>query len=168
MPSELASSSLHAPAARVLVLPSAEVREGDDVSLTCQVAGEPQDDMFYAWYKNSKWLQESPENLLTLPRIASAAAGSYHCRARSPSGTSISPAVALHVSCEWDPPGNQGGGEQGAGDGTVLGMGWCWGWCQRWDGEQGHLATQGYGWHTAGTLHGPRCWHCPQMLRVPL
>uniref|UniRef100_A0A663DJI1 Sialic acid binding Ig like lectin 1 n=1 Tax=Aquila chrysaetos chrysaetos TaxID=223781 RepID=A0A663DJI1_AQUCH len=84
--------------ARVLVLPSAEVREGDDVSLTCQVAGEPQDDMVYAWYKNSKWLQESPENLLTLPRIASAAAGSYHCRARSPSGTSISPAVALHVS----------------------------------------------------------------------
>ncbi|XP_040978927.1 LOW QUALITY PROTEIN: sialoadhesin [Aquila chrysaetos chrysaetos] len=98
MLSELASSSLRAPAARVLVLPSAEVREGDDVSLTCQVAGEPQDDMVYAWYKNSKWLQESPENLLTLPRIASAAAGSYHCRARSPSGTSISPAVALHVS----------------------------------------------------------------------
>ncbi|XP_069653609.1 sialoadhesin [Haliaeetus albicilla] len=84
--------------ARVLVLPSAEVREGDDVSLTCQVAGELQDDMVYAWYKNSKWVQESPENILTLPRIASAAAGSYHCRARSPSGTSISPAVALHVS----------------------------------------------------------------------
>ncbi|XP_075006599.1 sialoadhesin [Calonectris borealis] len=84
--------------ARVLVSPSAEVREGDDVSLTCQVAGEPQDDTVYSWYKNSERLQESPDSLLALPRIPSAAAGSYHCRARGPAGTSISPAVALRVS----------------------------------------------------------------------
>ncbi|XP_069712709.1 sialoadhesin [Phaenicophaeus curvirostris] len=83
--------------ARVLVSPSTEVREGDDVSLTCQVVGEPQDDTVYSWYKNSEWLQESPENLLALPHIASSATGSYHCRARSPSGSSISPAVALRV-----------------------------------------------------------------------
>ncbi|XP_075608994.1 sialoadhesin isoform X1 [Balearica regulorum gibbericeps] len=84
--------------ARVLVSPSTEVREGDDVSLTCQAGGEPQDDTVYTWYKNSERLQEGPDNLLALPHIASAAAGSYHCRARSPSRTSISPAVALHVS----------------------------------------------------------------------
>ncbi|KAM9236246.1 sialoadhesin [Leptosomus discolor] len=84
--------------ARVVVSPAAEVREGDDVSLTCQVAGEPQDDTFYSWYKNSERLQESPDNLLALPSVTSAAAGSYHCRARSPSGTSVSPAVALRVS----------------------------------------------------------------------
>ncbi|XP_050751420.1 sialoadhesin [Gymnogyps californianus] len=84
--------------ARVLILPSAEVREGDDVSLMCQVAGEPQDDTVFSWYKDSKRLQESPDHLLALPHVASAAAGSYHCRARSPSGTSISPAIALHVS----------------------------------------------------------------------
>ncbi|XP_053922271.1 sialoadhesin [Cuculus canorus] len=83
--------------ARVLVSPSTEVREGDDVSLTCQVVGEPQDDTVYLWYKNSEWLQESPENLLALTRIASTAAGSYHCRARSPSGSSVSPAVTLRV-----------------------------------------------------------------------
>lgn len=82
------------------------MREGDDVSLTCQVVGEPQDDTVYSWYKNSERLQESPDNFLALPHIASAAAGSYHCRAHSPSGTSISPAVALRISCEWDPPGN--------------------------------------------------------------
>ncbi|KAM6206136.1 sialoadhesin [Sarcoramphus papa] len=131
--------------ARVLISPSAEVREGDDISLMCQVAGEPQDDTVYSWYKDSKRLQESPDHLLALPHVASAAAGSYHCRARSPSGTSISPAVALHVSCKRDTPGNQGGREwdagggmvpewdgagDGAGGGMVLGMGWCQGWCQ--------------------------------------
>ncbi|XP_009882395.1 PREDICTED: sialoadhesin [Charadrius vociferus] len=90
--------SLDVLSARVLVSPSAEVREGDDVSLTCQVVGEPQDDTIYSWYKNSKWLQESPEYVLALPHVTSAAAGSYHCRARSPVGTSVSPAVALHIS----------------------------------------------------------------------
>ncbi|XP_009472716.1 PREDICTED: sialoadhesin [Nipponia nippon] len=88
----------HVQTARVLVSPSTEVREGDDVSLTCQVVGEPQDDTVYSWYKNSERLQGSPDNLLALPSITSAAAGSYHCRARSPSGTSVSPAVALRVS----------------------------------------------------------------------
>ncbi|XP_074003693.1 sialoadhesin [Numenius arquata] len=84
--------------ARVLVSPSTEVQEGDDVSLMCQVVGEQQDDTIYSWYKNSEWLQESPDNFLPLPHISSSAAGSYHCRARSPSGTSISLSVALHIS----------------------------------------------------------------------
>uniref|UniRef100_A0A8C3KL68 Sialic acid binding Ig like lectin 1 n=1 Tax=Calidris pygmaea TaxID=425635 RepID=A0A8C3KL68_9CHAR len=84
--------------ARVLVSPSTEVQEGEDVSLKCQVVGEPQDDTVYSWYKNSEWLQDSPDNFLPLPHIASSAAGSYHCRARSPSGTSVSLAVALRIS----------------------------------------------------------------------
>lgn len=71
-------------------------------------------------------------------------------------------------------------GWDGDGAGGGLGMGWCWGWngaksgmvlrvgrCQGRDAEQGHLATQGYGWHIAGALHSPRCWHCPQTLHVP-
>ncbi|XP_074724307.1 sialoadhesin [Strix uralensis] len=85
-------------AARVLVSPSAEAREGDDVSLTCQVAGERPDDTVYTWYKDSERLQESPDNILQLPRVTSAATGSYHCRARGPAATSVSPAVALRVS----------------------------------------------------------------------
>ncbi|XP_014822211.1 PREDICTED: sialoadhesin [Calidris pugnax] len=84
--------------ARVLISPSTEVQEGDDVSLTCLVVGEPQDDTVYSWYKNSEWLQDGPDNFLPLPHIASSAAGSYHCRARSPSGTSVSLAVALRIS----------------------------------------------------------------------
>lgn len=93
-------ASPHAPAARVLVSPSSEVLEGDDVSLTCQTAAEPQDDTIYSWYKNSERLQETPDNVLALPHVTSTAAGSYHCRARSPAGTSVSPAIALRVSCE--------------------------------------------------------------------
>ncbi|XP_057266333.1 sialoadhesin isoform X2 [Pezoporus wallicus] len=89
---------LRVQAARVLISPSSEVLEGDDVSLTCQTAAEPQDDAVYSWYKNSERLQETPDNVLALPRVTSAAAGSYHCRARSPTGTSVSPAIALRVS----------------------------------------------------------------------
>ncbi|NXK52027.1 SN protein, partial [Chauna torquata] len=94
-------------AARVLVVPSAEVLEGDDVSLTCEVPGEPGADTVFSWYKDSKHVQESPDRVLALPHVASAAAGSYHCKAHSPSGagTSVSPAVSLRVLCEW-------GGEQ--------------------------------------------------------
>uniref|UniRef100_A0A8C3GP57 Sialic acid binding Ig like lectin 1 n=1 Tax=Cairina moschata TaxID=8855 RepID=A0A8C3GP57_CAIMO len=89
----------HVQAARVLISPSAEVLEGDDVSLTCEVPGEPQEDAAFSWYKDSKRLQDSPGRVLALPHVASAAAGSYHCKAHGPAGTgaSISPAVSLRV-----------------------------------------------------------------------
>lgn len=90
-------------AARVLISPSAEVLEGDDVSLTCEVPGEPQEDATFSWYKDSKRLEDSPSRVLELPHVTSAAAGSYHCKAHGPAGTgaSISPAVSLRVLCEW-------------------------------------------------------------------
>ncbi|XP_065489801.1 sialoadhesin [Caloenas nicobarica] len=89
---------LRVQAARVLISPSAEVLEGDDVSLTCQTAGQPQDDTVYTWYKDSQQLQDTPGHLLALPHVTSAATGSYHCQARGPLGTSVSPDVTLHVS----------------------------------------------------------------------
>lgn len=90
-------------AARVLISPAAEVLEGDDVSLTCEVPGEPQEDATFSWYKDSKSLQDSPSRVLELPHVTSAAAGSYHCKAHGPAGTgaSISPAISLRVLCEW-------------------------------------------------------------------
>uniref|UniRef100_A0A8B9C4T8 Sialic acid binding Ig like lectin 1 n=1 Tax=Anser brachyrhynchus TaxID=132585 RepID=A0A8B9C4T8_9AVES len=86
-------------AARVLVTPSAEVLEGDDVSLTCEVLGELQADAVFSWYKDSKHVQDSPGRVLALPHVASDAAGSYHCKAHGPAGTgaSVSPAVSLCV-----------------------------------------------------------------------
>ncbi|XP_047937531.2 sialoadhesin [Anser cygnoides] len=86
-------------AARVLVTPSAEVLEGDDVSLTCEVLGELQADAVFSWYKDSKHVQDSPGRVLELPHVTSDAAGSYHCKAHGPAGTgaSVSPAVSLRV-----------------------------------------------------------------------
>ncbi|XP_048160997.1 sialoadhesin isoform X1 [Corvus hawaiiensis] len=92
---------LRVQATRVLISPSSEVLEGDNVSLMCQVAGEPPGDTVYSWYKDSKWLQEGPDSVLVLSRVTSAATGLYHCRARGPAGTSASPAVTLQV---WYPP----------------------------------------------------------------
>ncbi|XP_068045255.1 sialoadhesin isoform X1 [Anomalospiza imberbis] len=88
---------LRVQATRVLISPSSEVLEGDNVSLMCQVAGEPPGDTIYSWYKDSKWLQEGPDSVLVLSPVTSAATGLYHCRARGSAGTSVSPAVTLRV-----------------------------------------------------------------------
>uniref|UniRef100_A0A8C0GCS2 Sialic acid binding Ig like lectin 1 n=1 Tax=Chelonoidis abingdonii TaxID=106734 RepID=A0A8C0GCS2_CHEAB len=86
--------------ARVLITPSTDVQEGDDVSLTCDVTGNAPEDATYTWYKNSHRLQESSDSFLAFPHITSGDTGSYHCKAHNPEGTSssISPAVSLHVS----------------------------------------------------------------------
>ncbi|XP_068800017.1 sialoadhesin isoform X2 [Struthio camelus] len=85
--------------ARVLVVPSTEVKEGDHVSLTCDLLGEPLNDTIYSWYKNSKQVQEGSDNFLALPYVSSEAMGSYHCKAHSPTAasTSISPSISLRV-----------------------------------------------------------------------
>uniref|UniRef100_A0A674HMX6 Sialic acid binding Ig like lectin 1 n=1 Tax=Taeniopygia guttata TaxID=59729 RepID=A0A674HMX6_TAEGU len=88
---------LRVQATRVLISPSSEVLEGDNVSLMCQVAGEPPGDTVYSWYKDSKWLQEGPDSVLVLSHATSAATGLYHCRTRGSAGTSVSPAVTLRV-----------------------------------------------------------------------
>ncbi|KGL82157.1 Sialoadhesin, partial [Tinamus guttatus] len=85
--------------ARVLVVPSTEVIEGDNVSLTCDLLGEPSEDTIYSWFKNSKQVQESSDNFLALTHISSEATGSYHCKAHSitDASTSISPSIGLRV-----------------------------------------------------------------------
>nr|XP_031360505.1 sialoadhesin [Lonchura striata domestica] len=97
---------LRVQAARVLISPSSEVLEGDNVSLMCQVAGEPPGDTVYSWYKDSKWLQEGPDSVLVLSPATSAATGLYHCRARGSAGTSVSPAVTLRVCLATNAHGN--------------------------------------------------------------
>ncbi|XP_065453445.1 sialoadhesin isoform X1 [Chrysemys picta bellii] len=86
--------------ARVLITPSTDVQEGEDVSLTCDVTGNAPEGAIYTWYKNSHRLQESSESSLAFPHVTSGDSASYHCKAHSPEGTSssISPAVRLHVS----------------------------------------------------------------------
>lgn len=90
---------LHVQAARVLMAPSSEVREGVDVSLRCDVPGEPAPGTTFSWYKDGALVHDGPDGVMELPRVASAAAGSYHCKAHGPNGSdaSVSPAVALRV-----------------------------------------------------------------------
>uniref|UniRef100_A0A8D0HGA1 Ig-like domain-containing protein n=1 Tax=Sphenodon punctatus TaxID=8508 RepID=A0A8D0HGA1_SPHPU len=91
---------LHLQTVRVLITPSTEVQEGEAVSLTCDVMGSPAEDTVYSWYRNSKQIQESTENSLAFPRVASGDAGSYHCKAQGTGGSissNISPSISLHV-----------------------------------------------------------------------
>ena len=59
--------------------PSSEVREGVDVSLRCDVPGEPAPGTTFSWYKDGALVHDGPDGVMELPRVASAAAGSYHC-----------------------------------------------------------------------------------------
>ena len=116
------------PAARVLMAPSSEVREGVDVSLRCDVPGEPAPGTTFSWYKDGALVHDGPDGVMELPRVASAAAGSYHCKAHGPNGSdaSVSPAVALRVLCEWGAMGTGGAGRSGGaavGFGAAIGAG---------------------------------------------
>ncbi|XP_069488367.1 sialoadhesin [Ambystoma mexicanum] len=84
--------------ARVLVMPSTEIREGDTVTLTCEVASGTQEEVSYVWYKNSRWYREDSGSSLAFQRIRSHDSGYYHCRARDKEGSSTSPSVSVHVS----------------------------------------------------------------------
>nr|XP_025042337.1 sialoadhesin [Pelodiscus sinensis] len=91
------SASLPLPAARVLISPSPEVREGDGVTLRCVATRSAEEGTSYIWYKNARWLKESSENALLLPAAGSKDAGAFQCTARNSRGSSTSPAVPLRV-----------------------------------------------------------------------
>ncbi|KAM5191413.1 sialoadhesin [Mantella aurantiaca] len=81
--------------AMVVISPSSEVEEGHSVNLTCQAPIT--DNTTYIWYKNNKWLHESSQKSLLLPRVSSSDTGSYHCLAKHWQGNSVSPLVGISV-----------------------------------------------------------------------
>ncbi|XP_075711675.1 sialoadhesin [Rhinoderma darwinii] len=81
----------------VLVSPSSELREGDSVTLTCEVLDNPQEIVSYTWYKNSRWFQEVRVSSFGLGRVKSNDGGSYSCTAHSSKGFKTSPPVSLSV-----------------------------------------------------------------------
>ncbi|XP_075428982.1 sialoadhesin isoform X2 [Ascaphus truei] len=83
--------------ARVLISPSTDLREGDSVSLTCDVLASTPSVTGYTWYKNSRWFQEGSLASLVFERVSSNDAGSYSCTAHSKEGTRNSPAATLRV-----------------------------------------------------------------------
>ncbi|KAM9249763.1 sialoadhesin isoform 1-T1 [Dugong dugon] len=84
----------------VQVSPSPELREGQEVVLSCQVPTGVPDRTSYRWYWNGQLLQESTSATLQFPAIASSQAGAYHCQAQALGSTTASLAVpvSLHVS----------------------------------------------------------------------
>ncbi|NXK52025.1 SN protein, partial [Chauna torquata] len=83
--------------ANVLIQPSAEVREGEAVALSCVVVGGAAGPTVYTWYKNGRWLQEGAEPVLRFPAARSADAGAFQCRAQGMGGSDTSAAVPLRV-----------------------------------------------------------------------
>ncbi|XP_020856708.1 sialoadhesin isoform X2 [Phascolarctos cinereus] len=78
--------------------PTAEVVEGEEVTLSCVAAQGDQPYALYTWYRNGEWLKDGPLSFLTFPKVLSANAGSYHCRAQDSLGSSrTSPPAALTV-----------------------------------------------------------------------
>ncbi|NWZ49647.1 SN protein, partial [Haliaeetus albicilla] len=84
-------------ATEVLIQPSAEVREGAAVTVTCLGAWGMAEETLYTWYRNSKWLQESSTPTLRFPSVRGEDAGTFQCRIRSSNGSDMSAAVPLRV-----------------------------------------------------------------------
>ncbi|OWK03509.1 hypothetical protein Celaphus_00007675, partial [Cervus elaphus hippelaphus] len=81
---------------QVTLAPSAAVPEGAPVTVSCEdPAARPP--ALYAWYHNSRWLQEGPEASLSFPVVTRAHAGAYTCQVRDAQGTRSSRPTALHV-----------------------------------------------------------------------
>lgn len=88
------------PAARVWIWPSPDVREGDNATLTCAVAGGDQDVLSYTWYRNQVWLGTGSSQNLTFPGVTASDAGSYQCSVRTPARNHSATPATLNVLCE--------------------------------------------------------------------
>ncbi|XP_040602253.1 sialoadhesin isoform X4 [Mesocricetus auratus] len=85
-----ATSSLdfRANVARLLISPSAQVVEGQAVTLSCRSGLSLAFDTRFSWYLNGALLLEGSSNTLLLPAASSTDAGSYYCRTQAGPSTS--------------------------------------------------------------------------------
>lgn len=83
--------------ARVIVSPSAEMKEGDSFTLTCHVLDDAETVIGYTWYKNNQWLQEGSLASVLYENINSDDAGSYHCTAHSTGSSKTSSPISITV-----------------------------------------------------------------------
>lgn len=99
--------------------PSAAVPEGTPVTVSCEdPAARPP--VLYAWYHNSRWLQEGPAAALSIPAATRAHAGAYSCQVQDAQGTRSSRPTALQVHCELGPLA--GGAEAESRQRALLGL----------------------------------------------
>ncbi|XP_062395807.1 vascular cell adhesion protein 1-like [Sardina pilchardus] len=93
------SSSLDPPKNTTVVsVPSGEITEGSNVTLTCMSEADPPV-LTYTWIKKSgaAELESGEENTLTFSRIRSEDSGEYLCRAANRIGHHDSPGVTVEV-----------------------------------------------------------------------
>ncbi|XP_060538312.1 sialoadhesin-like [Pantherophis guttatus] len=92
-----ASIHFRVPSARITIDPSPDVHEGAPANLTCEIASRVVEPMNYTWYKNSRWLWDSPDGSLLLSRVTRDDTGAYHCQATGRTGSLTSAFVQLKV-----------------------------------------------------------------------
>ncbi|KAF4804153.1 sialic acid binding Ig like lectin 1 [Turdus rufiventris] len=82
---------------RVWILPSPDVLEGDNATITCAVAGGDQDVLSYTWYRNQVWLGTGSSQNLTFPVVTTSDAGSYQCSIQTPTWNHSATPATLSV-----------------------------------------------------------------------
>ncbi|OCT96573.1 hypothetical protein XELAEV_18008779mg [Xenopus laevis] len=83
--------------ASTLINPSSEVREGETVTMTCDVPGADPEQIHYSWYKNSIWIKDGASRSLIFYEASASDARYYNCKVQNDKGSDSSPPVILNV-----------------------------------------------------------------------
>ncbi|OCT99054.1 sialoadhesin [Xenopus laevis] len=83
--------------ANTLLSPSSEVREGEAVTMTCDVPGADPDQIHYSWYKNSIWIKDGASRSLIFYEASASDAGYYNCKVQNDKGSDSSSPIVLNV-----------------------------------------------------------------------
>ncbi|XP_077136475.1 sialoadhesin isoform X2 [Ranitomeya variabilis] len=83
--------------ARIIVSPSQDIKEGEAVTLTCEVPGARPEDVHYSWFKNNILIKDSSVKSLNFPAVSTNVAGYYYCKVENEKGSDSSPTVIINV-----------------------------------------------------------------------
>nr|XP_056711736.1 sialoadhesin [Euleptes europaea] len=90
--------------ARIVLTPSPEVAEGQEVRLSCVVSSNSSTLANYTWYRNGLCLSEAHRDSLVYPQVARGDAGVYLCRVESHGVSKSSTSISLSVLYRPEPP----------------------------------------------------------------
>ncbi|XP_073411190.1 sialoadhesin isoform X2 [Dendrobates tinctorius] len=83
--------------ARIIVSPSQDIKEGEAVTLTCEVPGARPEDVIYSWFKNNILIKDSSVKSLNFPAVSTNVAGYYYCKVENEKGSDSSPPIIVNV-----------------------------------------------------------------------
>uniref|UniRef100_F6PI43 B-cell receptor CD22 n=1 Tax=Callithrix jacchus TaxID=9483 RepID=F6PI43_CALJA len=94
----------HVPQLKINVTPSEPtVREGDSVTMTCEVSSSNPDYRTVSWHKDGALLEGQNTLTLQLPEVTKHQSGTYCCQASNDVGTGMSGPVVLQVKYAPEP-----------------------------------------------------------------